>query len=283
MKNWSRRAFVKAALASGPALALPRLALAEGRTLADIRKRGTLTVGTEAAFEPFEYVENGQIVGYGHDVLELMAARLGVKLDQMNLPFQGLLPGLMSHKFDFVATSVGITPERAKRFAFSEPVGVVRWVLMVRADNGSIRSNLDIRGKTIGTQLGSSSQPVADELEKQIKEKTGEGYASIKLFQAYPDVSIALANKSIDVALMPSNVAAVQMRRKPDEFHIRGQIGQPLLLSWVANPHDLEIRKFINDSLDEFRANGKLAALQKKWFGGPMDTPLTNYLPPGAV
>lgn len=283
MKNWSRRSFVKAALASGPALALPRLALAEGRTLADIRKRGTLTVGTEAAFEPFEYVENGQIVGYGHDVLELMAARLGVKLDQVNLPFQGLLPGLMSRKFDFVATSVGITPERARRFAFSEPVGVVRWVLMVRADNGAIKSNRDIGGKIIGTQLGSSSQPVADELETQLKEKGGEGYAAIKLFQAYPDVSIALANKTIDVALMPSNVAAVQMRRKPDEFRISGQIGQPLLLSWVANPNDLEIRKFINDSLDEFRANGKLAALQKKWFGGSMDTPLTNYLPAGAV
>jgi polar amino acid transport system substrate-binding protein len=82
---------------------------------------------------------------------------------------------------------------------------------------------------------------------------------------------------------MPSNVAAVQMRRKLDEFRIRGEIGQPLLLSWVTNPNDLDIRKFINDSLDEFRASGKLAALQKKWFGGQMDTPLTNYLPAGAV
>jgi polar amino acid transport system substrate-binding protein len=283
MKDWSRRSFVKATLASGAALALPRLALAEGGTLADIRKRGKLTVGTEAAYEPFEFVENGQIVGYGHDVLELMAARLGVKLDQMNLPFQGLLPGLMSHKFDFVATSVGITPERAKRFAFSEPVGVVRSVLMVRADDSSIKTDFDISGKTIGTQMGSSSQPVADEFEKQLKEKTGKGYAGTKLFQAYPDVSNALANKTIDVALMPSNIAAVQMRKQPNEFRIAGQIGQPKLLAWVANPNDLEIRKLINDSLDEFRANGKLAALQTKWFGAPMETPLNNYLPAGAV
>ena len=121
------------------------------------------------------------------------------------------------------------------------------------------------------------------ELEKQLKERTGKGYADTKLFQAYPDVSNALANKTIDVALMPSNVAAVQMRKQPDEFRIGGQIGQPLLLAWVANRSDLEIRKFINDSLDEFRANGKLTALQIKWFGSPMDTPLTNYLPAGAV
>lgn len=286
MKTWSRRSFVKATLASSVALALPvvpTLAFAEGGTLADIKKRGKLTVGTEAAYEPFEYVENGQVVGYGHDVLELMAAKLGVKLEQMNLPFQGLLPGLMSHKFDFVATSVGITPERAKRFAFSQPVGVVRSVLMVRVDETDIKSGMDIAGKTIGTQMGSSSQPVADEFEKELKEKTGKGYAGTRLFQAYPDVSNALANKTIDVALMPSNIAAVQMRKQPNAFRIAGTIGQPKLLAWVANPNDLEIRKFINDSLDEFRANGKLAALQKKWFGGPMDTPRENYLPQGAI
>lgn len=283
MKTFSRRTFMKATLASGAVLALPTLAFAEGGTLADIKKRGKLTVGTEAAYEPFEYVENGQVVGYGHDVLELMAAKLGVKLEQMNLPFQGLLPGLMSHKFDFVATSVGITPERAKRFAFSQPVGVVRSVLMVRADDASIKRDMDIGGKTVGTQMGSSSQPVADEFEKELKEKTGKGYAGTKLFQAYPDVSNALANKTVDVALMPSNIAAVQMRKQPNAFRIAGEIGQPKLLAWVANPNDLEIRKFINDSLDEFRANGKLAALQKKWFGAPMETPHENYLPAGAI
>jgi polar amino acid transport system substrate-binding protein len=283
MKNWTRRSFIKTTLASGAALALPQLAFAEGGTLADIKKRGKLTVGTEAAYEPFEFVENGQIMGYGHDVLELMAAKLGVKLEQMNLPFQGLLPGLMSHKFDFVATSVGITPERAKRFAFSEPVGVVRSVLMVRTDDSSIKRDLDIAGKTIGTQMGSSSQPVAEEFEKELKEKAGKGYAGTKLFQAYPDVSNALANKTIDVALMPSNIAAVQMRKQPNAFRIAGTIGQPKLLAWVANPNDLEIRKFINDSLDEFRTNGKLAALQTKWFGGPMDTPRVNYLPTGSI
>lgn len=286
MKTCSRRSFVKATLVSSAALALPAvssLAFAEGGTLADIRKRGKLVVGTEAAYEPFEFVENGQVVGYGHDVLELMAAKLGVRLEQMNLPFQGLLPGLMSHKFDFVATSVGITPERAKRFAFSQPVGVVRSVLMVRADDAAIKQDMDIAGKTIGTQMGSSSQPVADEFEKELKAKTGKGYAGTRLFQAYPDVSNALANKTIDVALMPSNIAAVQMRRQPKVFRIAGTIGQPKLLAWVANPNDLEIRKFINDSLDEFRASGKLAALQTKWFGAPMETPHDNYLPQGAI
>src|SRR3984885_15344346 len=128
MDTLNRRKFITLARGLTLALAAPSFAYAEGGSLADIRKRGQLTVGTEAAYEPFEFVENGKVVGYGHDILEYMAGKLGVPLNQVNLPFQGLLPGLMAHKFDFVATSVGINPDRAKRFALSPPAraGVCR-------------------------------------------------------------------------------------------------------------------------------------------------------------
>ncbi|AST35396.2 transporter substrate-binding domain-containing protein [Ralstonia solanacearum] len=283
MQHYSRRNFLRLALGTGAAFALPTTAFAEGGSIVDIKKRGKLVVGTEAAYEPFEFVENGQVVGFGRDILVLMADKLGVELEQMNLPFQGLLPGLLSHKFDFVATSVSITPERAKRFAFSQPVGVVRPVLMARVDDTSITRALDLAGKVLGTQMGSSSQPAAEQFEKTLKEQRGKGYADTKLFQAYPDVAIALSNKTVDVAFIPSNVAAIQMRKQPGAFKIVGEVGQPRLLAWVANPQDLEIRKFINDTLDELRASGKLPALEKKWFGAPMEIPRANYLPEGAI
>lgn len=283
MQHYSRRNFLRLALGTSATFALPTTAFAEGGSIADIKKRGKLVVGTEAAYEPFEFVENGQVVGFGRDILVLMADKLGVELEQMNLPFQGLLPGLLSHKFDFVATSVSITPERAKRFAFSQPVGVVRPVLMARVDDTSITRALDLAGKVLGTQMGSSSQPAAEQFEKTLKEQRGKGYADTKLFQAYPDVAIALSNKTVDVAFIPSNVAAIQMRKQPGAFKIVGEVGQPRLLAWVANPQDLEIRKFINDTLDELRASGKLPALEKKWFGAPMEIPRANYLPEGAI
>ncbi len=283
MQHYSRRNFLRLALGTSAAFALPTTAFAEGGSIVDIKKRGKLVVGTEAAYEPFEFVENGQVVGFGRDILVLMADKLGVELEQMNLPFQGLLPGLLSHKFDFVATSVSITPERAKRFAFSQPVGVVRPVLMARVDDTSITRALDLAGKVLGTQMGSSSQPAAEQFEKTLKEQRGKGYADTKLFQAYPDVAIALSNKTVDVAFIPSNVAAIQMRKQPGAFKIVGEVGQPRLLAWVANPQDLEIRKFINDTLDELRASGKLPALEKKWFGAPMEIPRANYLPEGAI
>ncbi|MGN4152995.1 transporter substrate-binding domain-containing protein [Burkholderia gladioli] len=282
MRPLNRRQFLALTGSATLALAAPSIAFAEGGTLADIRKRGVLTVGTEAAYEPFEFVENGKVTGYGHDILEYMAGKLGVKLNQMNLPFQGLLPGLMTHKFDFVATSVGINPERARRFAFSQPVGVVDTVLVVRAGDTAIGKAEDAGGKIVGTQMGSSSQPIAQAFDTQLKAK-GAGYADIKLFQAYPDVMVALQNKTLDIGIMPSNIVAVLMKREPGQFRVVGKIGEPKMLAWVANPQDKEIRDFINASLGELEKNGQLAQLQKKWFGYTMNLPTSGYLPEGAV
>lgn len=265
------------------AACLSGTAFAEGGSLADIRARGQLTVGTEAAYEPYEFVQNGAIVGYGHDILEYMAKKLGVKLNQLNLPFQGLLPGLLTRRFDFVATSVGITPERARRFSFTEPIGVVHSLFVVKKSNHAINNPDDLVGKTVGTQMGSMAQPLAKEFEQGLKKKTGKGYADLKLLQSYPDVETALDNGSIDVGVIPSNVLAVQMRKEPDAFRVIGEAGQPKLLAWVVNPEDKELLKFINSSLDEMRANGTLARLQKKWFGETLDLPTSNYLPPGAL
>ncbi|WP_158907167.1 transporter substrate-binding domain-containing protein [Burkholderia sp. L27(2015)] len=283
MNTLNRRKFITLAGGLTLALAAPSFAYAEGGSLADIRKRGVLTVGTEAAYEPFEFVENGKVVGYGHDILEYMAGKLGVTLNQVNLPFQGLLPGLMTHKFDFVATSVGINPERAKRFAFSQPVGVVDTVLVVRSNESAIKTPDDIVGRIVGTQMGSSSQPIAQAFDVQLKTAKGNGYSDIKLFQAYPDVMVALTNKTVDVAILPSIVAAVLMKKEPGEYKTVGKIGDPKMLAWVANPDDKEIRAFINTSLDELSKNGQLATLQKKWFGYTMILPTSGYLPTGSV
>jgi len=278
-----RRNAIKTLFAATLAACLPGLALAEGGALADIKSRGQLTVGTEAAYEPYEFVENGVVVGYGRDVLEYMAGKLGVKLVQLNLPFQGLLPGLMSRRFDFVATSVGITEERARRFAFSRPVGLVRSVMVVNAANKALAKPDDAMGKVVGTQMGSQAQPVVQEFERQLKAKSGQGFAELKLFQTYPDVSVALSNGTLDIGVLPSNVLSVQMRRQPSSFKTIGELGEPRLLAWVANPKDQEIRSFINTTLEEMRVNGKLAALQKKWFGETMELPTSNYLPQGAL
>src|SRR5260370_2679854 len=112
-----------ALLAGGACLVLVagQQAFAE-TTLEKIKRTGELTVGTEAAYPPFEFVKDGTIVGYGSDILAEVVKQLGAKLNQLDLPWQGILPGVLAGKFDFVATTVGINEERAKRYAYTMPI-----------------------------------------------------------------------------------------------------------------------------------------------------------------
>ncbi len=283
MKMLARKSLARLALAIGVVSGACIGAAATAATISDIQDRGSLIVGTEAAYEPYEFIQDGKIVGYGEDILQYMTKKLGVSLNQMNLPFQGLLPGVLARKFDFVATSVGITEARAKKVAFTVPIGEVRSLLVVRKDNATIQHPADIAGKIVGTQMGSLAQPAIQDFNKDLMAKGNAGYSDLKLYQTYPDVSVALANGTIDVGVLPSNVLAIEMRQKPDAYRIVGDVGERKLLAWVTHPQDKEIRAFINDTIAEMKANGKLAELQKKWFGETMDLPATGYLPEGAL
>ena len=113
-------------------------------TFEKIKRTGKVTVGTEAAFPPFEFVEDGKIVGYGKDILDYIIADLGVELNQLDLPWQGILPGVLAGKFDFVATSVSIRAERAKKYAFTVPISEgTNWVMKRNGDT-SIMSPYDL-------------------------------------------------------------------------------------------------------------------------------------------
>ena len=67
-------------------------------TLDQIKKNGKLTVATEAAYEPFEYMDGDKIIGYNADLFAKICDDLGVELDYIDLPFQGILAGLEAKK-----------------------------------------------------------------------------------------------------------------------------------------------------------------------------------------
>lgn len=248
-----------------------------------IKQRGTIVVGTEAAFEPFEFVKDGKIIGYNKDILDFVVEGLGVKLKQLNLPFQGLLPGLLAKKFDLMATSTGINAERAAKYAYTRPTGSFENVIVVRASEDRITKPEDINGMVVATQLASSVQPVIEAYDKELKEKGGSGVGELKLFTSFPETHVALAAGQVDAIVIATPSAAVLMKNVPDTYKIVGPIGEYSYLAWVVRPEDRDLREYINSKIGELADSGKLKELQMKWFGFEMQTPSEGYLPEGAL
>ena len=252
-------------------------------TLEKIKRTGTVTVGTEAAFPPFEFVENGKIVGYGKDILDYIIADLGVELVQLDLPWQGILPGVLAGKFDFVATTVSVRPERAKTYAFTVPIAEGTTWVMKRKGDDSITKVDDIAGKVISAQLSSGGQAAAEDFEKDMQARGVGSYGELKLFTAYPEIFMATANGTADVAIGPLPTLAVASKKSEGTFELVGPIRDPSYMGWVTRPEDTDLRDYLSSVMLEMRDNGKLYESQDKWFGFKMPIPSEGYLPEGAL
>jgi polar amino acid transport system substrate-binding protein len=283
MSNIDRRQF--GLLAGGAALGLfaPRPAFAE-TTLEKIKRTGVLRVGTEAAFPPFEFVKDGKIVGYGKDILDEVVAALGVKLEQLDLPWQGILPGILAGKFDLVATTVGINEERAKRYAYTLPIadGVP---YAAKRKGEAMKSMADLNGKVVATQLASSTEPVAKAVDAKLKADGGKGFSDLKLYTAFTESYVALANGEVDAVIQSLPSLAVLVKERPETFELLAPMtagANYTYLSWVTRPNDLDLRDFVSGVIRTMRDDGRLGKLQDKWFGFQMKIPDAGYLPPGS-
>lgn len=252
-------------------------------TLEKIKRTGTVTVGTEAAFPPFEFVENGKIVGYGKDILDYIIADLGVELVQLDLPWQGILPGVLAGKFDFVATTVSVRPERAKTYAFTVPIAEGTTWVMKRKGDDSITKVDDIAGKVVSAQLSSGGQAAAEDFEKDMQARGVGSFGELKLFTAYPEIFMATANGTADVAIGPLPTLAVASKKSEGTFELVGPIRDPSYMGWVTRPEDTDLRDYLSSVMLEMRDNGKLYESQDKWFGFKMPIPSEGYLPDGAL
>ena len=252
-------------------------------TLEKIKRTGTVTVGTEAAFPPFEFVENGKIVGYGKDILDYIIADLGVELVQLDLPWQGILPGVLAGKFDFVATTVSVRPERAKTYAFTVPIAEGTTWVMKRKGDDSITQVDDIAGKVVSAQLSSGGQAAAEDFDKDMQARGVGSFGELKLFTAYPEIFMATANGTADVAIGPLPTLAVASKKSEGTFELVGPIRDPSYMGWVTSPEDTDLRDYLSSVMLEMRDNGKLYESQDKWFGFKMPIPSEGYLPEGAL
>jgi polar amino acid transport system substrate-binding protein len=283
-------AFVRATSIILATICLPVIASA-GPVMDKIRETGKVTVATEASYPPFEFMQDGKIVGYGKDLLTEVLAALSkqvgreVTLEQLDLPFQGILPGLTARQFDFVATSVGINAERAKRYAYTRPMATSVQTVMIRAADVNIfKTPQDLNGKVLGTQMASASEPIARGFDAKMKAEGKAGFSELKLLTSYPETYVALANGSIDAVLQSGPALAVLVKARPGIFHLMGPLtDQKSFLAWVTRPADDDLRKLISAVFSDLNRNGKMGELQEKWFGFKMETPDEGYLPEGAL
>lgn len=249
---------------------------AKADTLADIKKKGEMVVGMEVAYVPYEFFQDGKIVGYDCDIAQKIADKIGVKVRFIDTEWAGIIPALYASKFDVIMSAMTMTKDRAEKVNFSMPYGDASVMILLRAKDTSTKTAEDLAGHAVGSQLGSAPAQVAQQFDVKLKGEGKPGFTDLKLYEHFPEAYLDLANHRTDAVFNSLSTLEVVMKDQPGVFRMIGGVQDIKAYVGLAfRKDDKNIADIADSVLAEMKANGQLAALQTKWFGAPMDTPNT--------
>ncbi len=265
----TKRLFLKT-LASA-AIVLASVGAHAQDALGRVKQTGVIKVGTETAFAPFDFIKDGEHVGFNVDLFNEVAKELGVKLEWVLLPWEGVLPGLEAGKFDMVGGPATITKARMERYRFSPPVAEATVALLKRKGDTAIMKPADVSGKAVGAGKASAQlaqvKSFGDTLPAKVDAREYPGNN-----EAYADLA---AGRIVAVANSITNIAYVAQQR-PDTFEVvKPAFGVKSYFGYIGrkDADSAKLMGAIDAAILKMKADGRLAKLQKKWFGDSFETP----------
>jgi ABC-type amino acid transport substrate-binding protein len=224
-----------------------------------LKTPGQLSVGSDIPYAPFEFYAkpgSSQVVGFDVDLVNSVAKTLGItKVNFVRTKFDTILLSIAQHKFDLVASSVSITPKRAKQVLFSAPYFKANQSVMVRKGS-DIKSIKDLTGKTVGAQRGTTGADLASKIKD----------VDLKQYELIDDAFNALAAGRVDAVVNDFAISAYASKAKP-QLQVVQQVPTNEGYGLVFAKDQTTLQKAFNRGLATIRKNGTYAKIYRKWFG----------------
>jgi len=227
-------------------------------TWSDITSSGTLRIGTDATYPPFETVDTatGDVVGFDMDLVRAVCAKYEVEPEFIITPFDGIVPGLRTGKYDVIISAFTITPERARQVLFSRPYYDAGQTIAVRLDDTTIVSLDNLKGKSIGVQLGTTGERMAHRVNG----------AEIFSYENIGAAFIDLENGRVDAVLNDEPTSRIIIAERKSAKLVGPRLSDEQY-GMAVRPDDTTLVGKINTALIIFEEDGTLDSLKTKWFG----------------
>jgi polar amino acid transport system substrate-binding protein len=215
---------------------------------------GTLTVGTDTPFPPFEIGQPPDISGYDIDVMNAIAENLGLTPEYTDTSFDTIFRDVAAGQYDIAAAASTITPGRQKTVDFSDPYYEAQQALLV-PEGSDITSVDDLSGKIVGAQDGTTGETYAND-ETDASEVRG--------FPEGPDATSALITGQVDAVIIDQPVAADAVE-KQGGFEIAQEIPTNELYGY-AMAKGAPLVDAVDGALQTLKDDGTITELYQKYF-----------------
>ena len=222
---------------------------------------GKFTVCTNLSYKPFEYKDDsGKVVGFDVDLMDLVAKKLGVTQDIVDIEFQQITSGaaFAAKKCDAGAAAITIKPDRQQAAAFSDPYFSATQALLVPASSG-ITDLSALKGKLVGVQTDTTGADYANANSAKY------GY-TVKVFDDFPSSANAVLAGTLDAAINDNGVVYNFSKDNPKtivstEFKTNESYGFSMAKDNTA------LLTIVNGVLASAKSDGTYNTIYKKWFG----------------
>ncbi len=234
----------------------------DGETVVEDQANGdTLVMATNAEFPPYEFMEDGKIVGIDAEIAQAIADKLGKELVIENVDFDSLIPGVSSGKFDFVMAGMTVTEERKEAVNFTQSYATGVQVIIVN-EGSDITSADDLfqegANTTIGVQLATTGDLYCTwDIED-------EGLGTVERYNKGADAVMALKTGKVDCVVIDNEPAKVFVENNEglkilDTEYITEEYAA------AVSKDNAELTAQIDGALAELIADGTVAKIIEKY------------------
>ncbi|MBF0809339.1 amino acid ABC transporter substrate-binding protein [Rothia nasimurium] len=217
---------------------------------------GKLTVCTNPPYAPFEYEENGKIVGLDADIAAAIASDLGVEAEMFTTSFEGIQSGvaLSSKQCDIALPGITITDERKTVMSFTDSYVDDNLAILVPAGS-DIKGDADLSGRNIGVQQATSGEKYAQEAGANTVQYEDNGLLLQAVQTGQVDAIVGNITVLSEMLTSDSSLSVVQ------EIETGEQIAGAVATENTA------LLDSANATLKKMEEDGRLADLREKYLG----------------
>ena len=213
-----------------------------------------LVMATDAEFPPYEYVEDGKIVGIDAEIAALIAEKLDMELEIVDVAFDSIIPGVQSGKYDMGMAGLTVDEKRLEKVNFSTSYATGIQAIIVK-EGSDIKTVDDLAGKKIGVQTSTTGDIYA----------TGD-YGE-EAITRYDNGAVAVQ------ALIADKVDCVIIDNEPAKSYVKANEGLKVLdTEYTVEDYaicfakeDTELKDKVDGALKELIADGSVKEVIEKY------------------
>lgn len=231
-------------------------------TLSEIQKRGKLRIGMEPGYMPFELTnKKGEIIGFDVDMAKRMAKAMNVELELVSTAWDGIIPALLTDKFDVIMSGMTLTQERNLSVNFATPYILIGQSVLLKkdlADTVTSYKDLNDAKYTVASKLGTTGEQATKRMIPNAK------YIS---YETEQEGVMELVNGKIDAFIydLPFNAIAVSQKGQGKIVHLDEPFTKEPL-AWAIRKGDVDFLNWLNNFMNQIKYDGVYDKIYHKWF-----------------